>query len=117
MEAVFPLYVVNFTFLGLGIPASRYEIQLLFAALIYYESASHTGKEAPVASFFPPLAPLVHWLTGSDTRLIEYHTRHHQLYKKNYSISPWVDKLAGSYAIDLPPSYESERTRETFDEE
>ena len=102
MEAIFPLYVVNFTFLGAGIPASRWELQLIFAAVIYYESASHTGKEAPVVSFFPPLAPLVHRLTGSDADLIKYHSVHHARYRCNYSISPWVDRIMGSYRIDFP---------------
>lgn len=36
---------------------------------------------------------------------VEYHTRHHQLYNCNYSISPWPDKLTNTYRIDLPEAY------------
>jgi sterol desaturase/sphingolipid hydroxylase (fatty acid hydroxylase superfamily) len=42
--------------------------------------------------------------------LVEYHTRHHQLYNCNYSISPWCDKLCGTYRIDLPEAYKSVNT-------
>jgi sterol desaturase/sphingolipid hydroxylase (fatty acid hydroxylase superfamily) len=77
--------------------------------MMMFEGGSHSGKEIPVVTWFPPLSPIVGYFTGFDYRLIEYHTRHHQLYNCNYSISPWPDKLMGSYQMEY-------KTKKTDDE-
>ena len=89
----------------LGIKVSLTEQAVMTGSYIYFESASHAGKEYPAVTWFPLLSPVVGWLTGMDDRLVEYHTRHHQLYNCNYSIAPWPDKLMGTYRIDLPEAY------------
>ena len=108
LEAIFPLYADVVTMHLLDWAPTRFEQELAFAPLIFYESASHTGKEIPFVSWFPPLAPLVNSLTGCDEDLVLYHTRHHQQVKRNYSISPWPDKLMGTYRMDLPDGYTEE---------
>ena len=89
----------------LGFKVSLAEQTVMTGSYIYFESASHAGKEFPAVTWFPLLSPVVGWLTGMDDRLVEYHTRHHQLYNCNYSIAPWPDKLVGTYRIDLPEAY------------
>ena len=112
IEAVFPIYV-SFGVLGMiGLMPTRYEQTLLVMTLVYYESASHTGKEIPIVTWFPYLSPFVDWISGCDQRLIEYHTRHHQLYRCNYSISPWWDKFVGTYRMDLPEEYDKQESFE-----
>jgi sterol desaturase/sphingolipid hydroxylase (fatty acid hydroxylase superfamily) len=112
IEAVFPIYVAFGTLSAVGLVPNRYEQTLLAAHLLYFESCSHTGKEIPIVTWVPFLSPLVDWFTGCDQRLIEYHTRHHQLYRCNYSISPWWDKLLGTYRIDLPQEYNKQGSLE-----
>jgi sterol desaturase/sphingolipid hydroxylase (fatty acid hydroxylase superfamily) len=107
LEGVAPLYAALGGMYLLGCEPNLNEQAVMFASYIYYESCSHSGKEMPCVTWFPLLSPLVGWLTGSDDRLVEYHTRHHQLYNCNYSISPWPDKLCGTYRIDLPDVYRS----------
>jgi sterol desaturase/sphingolipid hydroxylase (fatty acid hydroxylase superfamily) len=112
IEAVLPIYVSFSALSALRMPPSRYEQTILAMPLLYYESCSHSGKEIPIVTWVPFLSPLVDWFTGCDQRLIEYHTRHHQLYRCNYSISPWWDKMNGTYRIDLPDSYPKEASYE-----
>jgi sterol desaturase/sphingolipid hydroxylase (fatty acid hydroxylase superfamily) len=95
----------------LGIDLSRLEIDLLVAGGIYFEGGSHSGKESPHLTWFPPLSPLVNYFTGIDQRLVEYHTVHHTLFNCNYSISPWPDRLAGTYKIELPESQRLARAK------
>jgi len=57
---------------------------IVFQQLLLYETGAHTGKEIPVVSFLPPVAPIANALTGCDHRLIEYHTKHHMLFNCNY---------------------------------
>lgn len=102
MEALFPLNIAFGALEALGQPLNHLEQVCILVPLVYFESGSHTGKEIPNVTWFPMLSPLVDWITGCDQRLIEYHTRHHQLFRCNYSISPWVDKLWGTYRIDFP---------------
>ena len=107
LEAFAPLYCsLWFLGKGLGLQISLDEQILLTMHYFFFEGRSHAGKEIPIATWYPPLSPLVGWLTGCDDRLVEYHTRHHQLYRCNYSISPWWDQLLGTYRIDLPKWYE-----------
>lgn len=108
LEAVAPIYITFGSLTLLGWDLTLFEQSYVAMTTLYYESCSHSGKEAPIVTFFPLLSPLVDWVTGSDQRLIEYHTRHHQLYRCNYSISPWWDKLMGTYRIDLPDQYDRE---------
>jgi len=112
LEAVAPIYVALSTLTAMGLAPNRYEQTLLALPLIYFESCSHTGKEIPIVTWLPFMSPLADWLTGCDQRLIEYHTRHHQLYRCNYSISPWWDKLMGTYRIDLPEHYDQNASYE-----
>ncbi|KAH9252253.1 hypothetical protein BASA81_009855 [Batrachochytrium salamandrivorans] len=113
IEAPLPVYLAITALFALGCGPSKYEQPFIVLPLLYYESASHTGKEIPIVTWFPLLSPLIDYLTGCDQRLIEYHTRHHQLYKCNYSISPWFDKLCGTYRIDLPEHYNATKVAET----
>lgn len=112
IEAVLPMYMGFGSLTLMGYAPSIMEQSLLAIPFLYYESASHTGKEVPIVTWIPFLSPLVDWMTGCDQRLIEYHTRHHQLYKCNYSISPWFDKMCGTYKIDLPKEYDCQASLE-----
>ncbi|KAH9252203.1 hypothetical protein BASA81_009795 [Batrachochytrium salamandrivorans] len=113
IEAPLPVYLAVGMLFVLGYGPSKYEQPFLVLPLLAYETGSHTGKEIPIVTWFPLLSPLIDYLTGCDQRLIEYHTRHHQLYKCNYSISPWFDKLCGTYRIDLPEHYNAVKAAET----
>jgi sterol desaturase/sphingolipid hydroxylase (fatty acid hydroxylase superfamily) len=113
LEAIFPLYCAQTTLMCLGMGPTRTEQMVLFSTLIYYESASHSGKELPPVTWFPMLSPLIGGITGCDEDLILYHTRHHQLLQCNYSISPWWDKyVTGTYKIELPEGYDNTKSYE-----
>ena len=66
----------------------------------WYEIASHSGKEVPTVSYFPPLAPLYTAAQalgpGVDARNVAFHDRHHGLVKCNYGITQWCDMLMGT---------------------
>ena len=49
------------------------------------------------------------WFLDCDTKLVFYHTAHHRLFNCNYSISPWPDRLLGTYRIDTPTEVQEER--------
>lgn len=100
IETFLPINAAFASMKMLGVQMNQIEQFCLFTPLAYFESVSHTGKEIPNATWFPLLSPLVDWITGCDQRLIEYHTKHHQLYRCNYSISPWFDKLCGTYRME-----------------
>ena len=85
LEAIAPILTMVGTLHMLGIPPSMTEQSVMATTYLYYESASHSGKEMPAVTWYPLLSPLVGWLTGSDNRLVEYHTRHHQLYQARLS--------------------------------
>ncbi|KAH9252214.1 hypothetical protein BASA81_009816 [Batrachochytrium salamandrivorans] len=58
LEAFFPAQSAIMTLQALGIKVSQIEQVTLLVSLIYFESASHTGKEVPTVSWFPLLSPL-----------------------------------------------------------
>ena len=117
LEAIAPIYIWLGVMHGIGYPPNLNEQAVIATTYLYYESASHSGKELPAVTWMPLLSPLIGWFTGSDDRLVEYHTRHHQLFNCNYSISPWPDKLCGTYRIDLPEAYSTSKPQvETGDE-
>lgn len=92
-EALVPILTTQAIASSLGMKWTELEEDLISTNLIYFEGGSHSGKELPTVTWFPPLSPLVDWVTGFDQRLVEYHTKHHMLFNCNYSISPWPDKL------------------------
>lgn len=102
LEASVPVIVGRIIFDALKIPLHSHEQSLVFVHLINFESVAHMGKEVPTVSWFPPLAPMLQYLFNCDDQLVKYHFMHHQLVRCNYSISPWPDKLLGSYIIELP---------------
>ena len=116
LEGALPVIVATTALLNLKSvvgPTSLGEALLITSSMIWYETASHTGKEAPIVSYFPYFAPVCN-LLGLDDRIIEYHTRHHNYGRGlqnggrgvNLGISPFIDKAMGSYKIELPKTYE-----------
>jgi hypothetical protein len=83
---VVPLIVTLTLAKSFGIRISPIEEDLLGHYMVYFEAGSHTGKELPTVTWFPPLAPIVDALTNCDSRVVEYHTRHHQLFNCNYRL-------------------------------
>lgn len=83
-EAGLPVIVLATIFHKAGIQMSSLEEDIIGFSHAYYESGSHLGKEVPIVTWIPQLSPIVDAVTGSDQRLIEYHTRHHQLFNCNY---------------------------------
>ena len=74
-----------------------------------YEIGSHSGKNVPTVTYFPPLTPLYHHLFGNiDARNVEFHERHHNKLHQNYGITQWVDLVVGTHKLQSQDAIENE---------
>jgi sterol desaturase/sphingolipid hydroxylase (fatty acid hydroxylase superfamily) len=103
LEAALPAWI------GLGVLAAMKkdpnatEAGLILTYIVWFEGASHSGKEIPYATVFPPLSPLINAFIDLDRDNIKYHETHHNLVRCNYGITQWLDKLVGTHRLQLQP--------------
>ena len=97
LEGFLPFAVGLVCLAWLGLTLSRFELQLLFSHIMWYEIGSHCGKPIPVLSVFPPLAPVYRAVMGNvDKNNVWFHHCHHAHRGGNYGITPWLDAVLGT---------------------
>ena len=101
LEAFVPLFIgMRFVEGVLGMPSSMLEVYLFTGYIQWFEIASHSGKEVPTVSYFPPLAPIYAHEAAlgpeCDARNVAFHDQHHGLVRCNYGITQWMDMLLGT---------------------
>ena len=101
LEAFVPLFIgMRFVDGVLGMPSSMLEVYLFTGYIQWFEIASHSGKEVPTVSYFPPLAPIYAHEAAlgpeCDARNVAFHDQHHGLVRCNYGITQWMDMLLGT---------------------
>lgn len=98
IEAYIPIIVATGIFQGLGIKLTVLEEALVTGYVISLEAMSHSGKPMPTSSMCAPISFVYNWLMGldMDRRNVEFHERHHNLLRCNYSITQWMDHLLGT---------------------
>ncbi len=103
VESVLPI-LVSFAGTNLLFGASYTALErLVFTYYLgLFELASHSGKEYPVVTWFPPLSPLLNYFWEVDKDDVLFHTTHHMIVFCNYSISKWPDKLFGTFKLVTP---------------
>ena len=74
---------------------SKLEKNLLSNAMLWYEVGSHAGKELPIVSYCPPVAPLTRYF-GLERRNVAFHEDHHKFTHCNYGITQWIDCVLGT---------------------
>ncbi len=103
LEAAFPAWLALGALDAIGKTPIALEAGLIQAYVVWFEAASHSGKEIPYATMFPPLSPLINAFTDTDRDNIKYHETHHNLVRCNYGITQWVDMLAGTHRLQKQP--------------
>jgi sterol desaturase/sphingolipid hydroxylase (fatty acid hydroxylase superfamily) len=97
------LLTMFFVYLGYpGLGMSRLDIQLCSTYVYWLEIGSHTGKEIPTLSFFPPLSIIYRYFYPDfDSHNVLFHESHHNLVTHNYGINRWTDQLFGTEKLNL----------------
>lgn len=98
IEAYIPVIVSTGILKALGIEMSVLEEALVSGYVISLEAYSHSGKPMPTSSMCAPISIIYNWILGFDfdRRNVEFHERHHNLLRCNYSITQWFDNLVGT---------------------
>lgn len=103
VEGFVPILVGMSVLSGYGVALSLFEASLIAIYINWYEIGSHSGKEMPTVSYFPPLSCLYNILLpllfdiDIDTGNVQFHETHHNLVRCNYGITQWCDILLGTY--------------------
>lgn len=93
---------------GLGSPSTRFEATYTLVALLWYLNASHTGKQIPTATVFPPLA----FIPEIDEGLgggVQHHHQHHRVVRSNYGIASWPDQVFGTITVLRRDVYDKDK--------
>mmetsp|Transcript_26079 Transcript_26079/g.63025 ORF Transcript_26079/g.63025 Transcript_26079/m.63025 type:complete len:203 (+) Transcript_26079:18-626(+) len=80
-----------------GSRVTRFEATYILVAMLWYLNVSHTGKQVPTGSIFPPLA----FIPDIDAKLgggVAHHHQHHRAVRCNYGIAAWPDIAFGTKA-------------------
>jgi sterol desaturase/sphingolipid hydroxylase (fatty acid hydroxylase superfamily) len=102
LESFFPVFCAFQTVQWIfGEPMNRFEQSVVACHALWYEIGSHCGKPVPIVSVFPPLRPLLEaaGLEMEGGGNVLFHETHHALRNCNYGITPYIDRLTGSFRL------------------
>ena len=100
LEAFIPGFVSVETLASLPLQSARpseFESRLIFLYLLWFEIGSHSGKNVPTLSFFPPLSCVYGYVWPEiDADTVRHHETHHNRVTCNYGITNWIDIVMGT---------------------
>ena len=100
LEAFIPGFISVETLASLPLKSARpseFESRLVFLYLLWFEIGSHSGKNVPTLSFFPPLSCVYGYVWPEiDADTVRHHETHHNRVTCNYGITNWLDIVMGT---------------------